>query len=156
MFKAYLSLGSNIEPKKKYLSKALKLLQQQGIQILQASSIYQTPPWGNTEQQSFLNMVIKISTILSPFDLLHQCQNIERQLGRVREVHWGPRTIDIDILLYEQVVYKSKELTLPHPYIHQRGFVLVPLQEISPQICINGKPVSYYLKDIDVSQIIKM
>lgn len=156
MFKAYLSLGSNIEPKLKYLSRALKLLQQQGIQILQASSIYQTPPWGNTNQQPFLNMVVKISTLLSPFDLLHQCQHIEKQLDRVREVHWGPRTIDIDILLYEEVIYNSEELTLPHPSMHQRGFVLVPLQEISPQIHINGRPLSYYLKDINVKEIKKI
>ncbi len=98
------------------------------------SSLYITAPWGKTDQEAFINQVIEIETELSPLDLLHVLQEIEIKLGRLRNEKWGPRIIDLDILLYGQETIKLKELTVPHPYMLERLFVLIPLQEIEPEL----------------------
>jgi 2-amino-4-hydroxy-6-hydroxymethyldihydropteridine pyrophosphokinase len=104
------------------------------IQITKASSLYETAPWGKTDQDEFINQVIEIDTELPPLELLHQLQDIEIKLGRQRHEQWGPRVIDLDVLLYGGEIIEMAELKVPHPYLTQRLFVLMPLQEIEPEL----------------------
>ncbi|GGA71071.1 2-amino-4-hydroxy-6-hydroxymethyldihydropteridine diphosphokinase [Ornithinibacillus halotolerans] len=137
MNKAYIALGTNIEPRIKYLKDAISILEEsQMIQIQSKSSIYETPPVGYTDQADFLNMVIELKTSLTSNQLLTLCQQIEGELGRKRVIRNGPRTIDLDILVYNQESKKTDELILPHPRMHQRGFVLIPLNEIAPDLAV--------------------
>jgi|SRR5690625_3548762 len=134
---SYISLGTNIEPKEEYINNAIKQLSEHNnITIKKKSSIYVTTPVGYINQADFLNMVIELNTSLSSEDLLHYCQSIESDLGRERSIRYGPRTIDLDILLYNQEVIKTDRLTIPHPRMHQRSFVLIPLKEIAPHLVI--------------------
>jgi len=130
----YLSLGSNIGDKVGFLQQAVKYLENDVFKIIRTSTLYETEPWGNKEQDWFINAVIEAKTKLSPTQLLHHCQQIEQELGRVREgvPRWGERTIDIDILFYGKEVINLPELTIPHPRMHQRAFVLVPMLELVP------------------------
>lgn len=131
---AYVALGTNIEPRNEYLTDALKLLEDhKKIAIDKKSSVYETAPVGYADQADFLNMVIEINTSLSSIELLDFCQGIEQQLGRKRGIRFGPRTIDLDILLYNQENSKMDRLITPHPRMHERAFVLIPLNEIAPQ-----------------------
>lgn len=133
--RVYLGLGSNIGDKSLYLQKAREMiadLPQTGI--LQVSSLYLTKAWGNTCQDDFINQVIAIRTSLKPLDLLQRLQEIEINMGRQRVEKWGARTIDIDILLYGDVVIHMEELIVPHPFMKQRLFVLVPLEEINGDV----------------------
>ncbi|WP_338752576.1 2-amino-4-hydroxy-6-hydroxymethyldihydropteridine diphosphokinase [Bacillus sp. FJAT-52991] len=137
--KAYLSLGTNLGDRIENLQAALTSLRnEEHITIERLSSIYETDPVGYTEQASFLNMAIKIRTSLSAEELLEKCLSIESQLGRIREIKWGPRTIDLDILLYNQDNIESEKLIVPHPRMHERAFVLIPLLEIDSTICFPG------------------
>lgn len=137
MNKAYIALGTNIEPREDYLEKATQLLQSNPtISLLQKSSIYETVPVGYKDQADFLNMVLEIQTSFSSEELLTVCQEIEQELGRKRIIRFGPRTIDLDILLFNQENKKTERLTIPHPRMHERGFVLVPLHEIAPTLDI--------------------
>ncbi len=130
--KSILLLGSNKGARDKYLSKAWKEIQLNGIEIHQWSSIYETKAWGKTDQGDFLNQTIGIKTTLSPLELLHTLQGIEKKLGRERKEKWGPRRIDIDILYYENLSLNVEELKIPHPGIAQRQFTLIPLSEMIP------------------------
>ena len=137
MNKAFIALGSNIHPRSLYLKRAIESLKKYDrIKLKKESSIYETEPIGVTDQDKFLNMVIEIDTSLGPIELLELCQTVEQSLNRKREVRWGPRTIDLDILLYNQENIISENLTIPHPRMHERAFVLIPLSEISPSIAI--------------------
>ncbi|GIO28129.1 2-amino-4-hydroxy-6-hydroxymethyldihydropteridine diphosphokinase [Ornithinibacillus bavariensis] len=137
MNKAYLALGTNIEPRLTYLDDAIRLLEgQDTIEIIKKSSIYETAPVGYTDQDDFLNMVLEIYTDLSADDLLTVCQHIEQELGRKRVIRFGPRTIDVDILLYNKESRHSERLIIPHPRMHERGFVLIPLHEIASNLQI--------------------
>ncbi len=137
MNSCYVALGSNISPRYSYLQQAiLALKQQKDIQIKSLSSIYETIPVGYTDQANFLNMVIEIETVLSPIKVLRICQAIEQDLGRKRVKRWGPRTIDLDILLYNQEQMETEQLIVPHPRIQERAFVMVPLHEINPNVLI--------------------
>jgi len=128
---AYIALGSNLGDRAETLRQALKKLNDQpGIRILRVSSVYETEPFGNVEQEAFLNMAIAIETSLSPEELLHTALAVERELGRVRTIRWGPRTIDIDLLLYGKSRISQEDLVIPHPGISQRAFVLVPLRDV--------------------------
>lgn len=133
---AFIGLGSNIEPREQYLQKALQLLEQhESITIVQQSSIYETEPVDYTDQAKFLNMVIEVNTTLSNLDLLSACQQIEKELGRAGEenrIEKGPRTIDLDILLFNNENRDLERLRIPHPRMHVRAFVLIPLNEIAP------------------------
>ena len=133
---AYLGLGSNSGDKVGFVRLATKMItESKDAVLIRSSSLYETEPWGNKNQEPFINAVIEIKTLLSPEDLLELCFKIEKKLGRNRENEekWGPRTADIDILLYDDLVMTTKELTIPHKYMHKRAFVLVPLLELIPK-----------------------
>lgn len=131
----YLSLGSNKGDRVGYVQQTSGLLSAiDGVKIVRTSSLYETQPWLEQETTWYVNAVIEIKTSLSPMDLLAACQRIEKQLGRNREVegHFGDRTIDIDILFYGNDVLNEKDLQIPHRFLHQRAFVLVPMLELNP------------------------
>ncbi len=132
---AFLGLGSNIGDRAGNLDSALKLLSEaDGIQVLKVSSYHETAPVGYIEQPDFINAVVKICTDLGPKRLLDTCMQIEKKLKRSRDIKWGPRTIDIDILLIGDLILCDKDLTIPHPFMHEREFVLKPLCEISSDV----------------------
>lgn len=134
---AYIALGSNISRREAYLSAALNWLDEHdSIEVIKKSAVYETAPVGYIEQNDFLNMAVKIHTSLSAVELLDYCQAIENELGRKRVVKWGPRTIDLDILLYNHENMKAERLTIPHPHMHERAFVIVPLAEVAPNMII--------------------
>jgi len=131
----YLSLGSNVGDREEYIEQAVFLLgKTKGIEIVKRSADYESQPEGNTEQPLFINAVVGINTKLSPHKLLEIIQETEEALGREREVEWGPRPIDIDILFYQDQVVSDDKLQIPHPLLHERIFVLKPLSEIAPQL----------------------
>ncbi|REJ06861.1 2-amino-4-hydroxy-6-hydroxymethyldihydropteridine diphosphokinase [Halobacillus trueperi] len=131
---AYIALGSNISPREAFLKDAISLLvEHEDITVRKKSAVYETAPVGYTEQNDFLNMAIQVETDLSPPLLLEYCQGIEQELGRKRVIKWGPRTIDLDILLYNQDDMKTEQLTIPHPHMHERAFVMVPLADLNAQ-----------------------
>ncbi|NPV53657.1 MAG: 2-amino-4-hydroxy-6-hydroxymethyldihydropteridine diphosphokinase [Firmicutes bacterium] len=130
---AYLGLGSNLGDREANLRRALQLLVEgPGVTLLKVSPLYETDPVGYTEQGPFLNAVVEIETTLDPHQLLARALHVEDALGRVRPVRWGPRTVDIDILLYGNRTIRDKDLEIPHPRMWQRGFVLVPLADLNP------------------------
>ncbi|MBM7555152.1 2-amino-4-hydroxy-6-hydroxymethyldihydropteridine diphosphokinase [Thalassobacillus pellis] len=140
MNEVYIALGSNISPRAHYLANAIERLAiHPDIQVIKQSAVYETVPVGLKEQSDFLNMVIKAVTDLGAEELLSVCQEIERNLGREREIKWGPRTIDLDILLYNQENIVTERLIVPHPAMHERAFVLVPLAEIASGAIIPTK-----------------
>ena len=135
MNKSYLSLGSNMGDRVGMLRQAVRLLKEHpAIEVMNISSLYETAPVGFTEQDAFLNMVVQLQTDLTAYELLEICQNIEQTLDRKREIRWGPRTIDLDILLYNQDKFETENLVIPHPRMHERAFVLVPLLELDPEL----------------------
>lgn len=132
MSQIYLCLSTNLGDRLQNLNNAIQALQNKEIQILQSSQIYETEPWGLTDQPWFLNQCIQISTTLNPYQLLNTINQIEADLGRIRHQKWAERTIDIDILYYQNQIIKTEKLTIPHPEIKNRQFVLQPLTEIAP------------------------
>ncbi len=143
----YIAFGSNIGNRIQNITKAIDLLDStEGITVIKISSIYETDPIGYIKQDSFLNGVLAIETSLAPLELLEVLQHIEKQLKRERLIHWGPRTIDLDILLYNQTMIKEERLTIPHPRMLERAFVLVPLLEIESDIMMpDGEKARDYL-----------
>ncbi|WP_186673382.1 2-amino-4-hydroxy-6-hydroxymethyldihydropteridine diphosphokinase [Sporosarcina sp. BP05] len=130
---AYLSIGSNIGDRLYHLTEAVRALHSHdGIIVTSVSSIYETAPVGFTDQADFLNMVVCVETALTAQVLLEECQKVEHGLGRVRDVRWGPRTADLDILLYNSESIETENLIVPHPRMYERAFVLIPLLEIAP------------------------
>lgn len=133
---AYLSIGTNIGEREKNLQDAVRMLiAHEAITVTAVSSIYETAAVGFTEQADFLNIALRLETSLSAQELLLVCQQVENDLGRVREFRWGPRIIDLDILLYNNETYDTETLIVPHPRMYERAFVLVPLKEIMPEKC---------------------
>ena len=130
----YLALGSNIGDRETNLCAAIQSISAAGIPVLRESPIYETEPVGLTDQRWFLNMVVEAETALFPMQLLTRTGKIERALGRVRTVANGPRTIDIDILLYGNAVIRTPRLEIPHPRMHERRFVLAPLADLAPAL----------------------
>ena len=140
-----LGLGSNIGNCEENIMNAIILLSKSPcIDIVQVSSLYKSEPVGYTQQPSFINAVVSIRTELPPIKLLDVCLLIEKKMGRVRDIRWGPRIIDIDMLTYDNIVCNLERLVLPHPYLHERSFVLVPFIEIAGNISINGR----YIMDL--------
>lgn len=131
---AYIALGTNLGDKEKNLKQALLFLMQQGIEVIKVSSFMLTEPYGVLDQPKFLNAVCEVNTYLEPCALLRTLLAIEQAMGRVRLRRWGERNIDLDLLLYENVIMNTPSLRLPHPDMQNRDFVLLPLAEISPQL----------------------
>jgi 2-amino-4-hydroxy-6-hydroxymethyldihydropteridine diphosphokinase len=129
--KVFLGLGSNLGNRSENLLMAQKLIEDKVGKTLSKSSIYETAAWGITEQNAFLNQVLEIETIFSPNAVLHLVLKIEKDMGRIREIKWGERSIDIDVLYYNNEIISTENLTVPHPFIQERKFVLVPLCEIA-------------------------
>ena len=142
-----IGLGSNIGDRERNIKEALvNLGKNPAISVKAESSLYETKPFGYVDQPDFLNAVAVIDTSLSPLELLDVCQAVEGQLGRKREIRWGPRTIDIDILIYNDYSCQTPMLTLPHPGLQERLFVLVPLAELLPDVPLyKGKTASELL-----------
>ena len=143
---AYIGLGSNLKGPREQIKKALRVLSEtQDITLLSVSSFYQSRPLLDMPGPNYLNLVCKIETELSAYDLLDFCQEIEENQYRVREIKWGSRTIDLDILLYGEQIFATKRLTIPHPEMIIRAFVLLPLFEIEPELKL---PLLCPLKDL--------
>ena len=130
---AHIALGSNLGDKEAILRRALELLDERGVEVVKVSTFICTEPYGVTDQPQFLNAVCQVRTSLEPLALLHTLLGIEQEMGRVRLRHWGERNIDLDLLLYEDVVMDTPELKLPHPDMQNRDFVLLPLAEIASE-----------------------
>ena len=143
-----LALGTNIEPREQYLKDALAKIVDNNLKIILESSVYETPAWGGVADQNFLNMCIEVETSLGAYELLDTIQKIELELGRVRKEHWGNRTIDIDIITFDDLVFNDDRLIVPHKYIHDRNFVLAPLVEMYGTIEIAGKNIKESLEKI--------
>ncbi|MCM3791120.1 2-amino-4-hydroxy-6-hydroxymethyldihydropteridine diphosphokinase [Domibacillus indicus] len=156
---AYLSLGTNMGNREEQLREAVRQLEEQkSLQLMAVSSIYETDPVGFTDQPSFFNIVVKLKTSMTPDELLAACQEIENKLGRERIVRWGPRTIDLDILLYNHDNIKSDSLIIPHPRMTERAFVLIPLAEIDTAITLPGTslPLEHYVKNVQGKEGVKL
>ena len=141
-----LALGTNIEPREQYLKNALARIEENNLKIILESSVYETPAWGGVADQNFLNMCIEVETELEAYELLDTIQKIELELGRVRKEHWGNRTIDIDIITFNDLIYNDERLIVPHKYIHDRNFVLAPLVEMYGSIEVAGKNIKESLE----------
>lgn len=140
--KVFLALGSNMGNREDNLTKAVSAVSgTEETRLLKVSNIYETKPVGFTEQDDFLNMAALIETGLSPLKLLDKLQEVETAMGRVREVRWGPRTVDIDILLYDDIKMNAQRLTIPHPRMFERAFVMVPLRDLDPDLKIDDRSI---------------
>lgn len=157
MFNVFVGVGSNLGNRTENCIAALESLSNFTV-IKTVSSFYETQPDGNEDQPKFINAVAKVTTLLSPLHLLNSLKSIENQMGRERTERWGPRIIDLDILLYEDFVLESQELTIPHKNLHRRRFVLEPLCEIEPWLEHPGlkKTVSVLLKGLDDNREVKV
>jgi 2-amino-4-hydroxy-6-hydroxymethyldihydropteridine diphosphokinase len=157
--RVYIGIGSNIQDRTGYLKGAMELLGESNwIEVINYSSIYETDPVGFTEQDPFLNMIVEITTSLSAPEVLEIIQGIEKSAGRKREIKWGPRTLDLDILLFNQQNIETEELIVPHPRMCDRAFVIIPLMELNKGLMIQGKSIiEIYngLKDRDGVQVWK-
>ncbi|WP_342527513.1 2-amino-4-hydroxy-6-hydroxymethyldihydropteridine diphosphokinase [Chryseomicrobium sp. FSL W7-1435] len=144
MNRAYLSIGSNIGDRYQYLQEAVRSLSAvPSITVIKLSKVYETDPVGYTDQAAFLNIAVELGTSLSPHDLLAVCQNIEQELGRKRIIRWGPRTVDLDILLYNDENIESDDLVIPHPRMEERAFVVIPLASISSDAALLQKAAEF-------------
>lgn len=156
MAEAYLALGANLGDPFAALADARRQLTQSQVAITNASGLYRTPPFGPVAQASFINQCLSVETILEPHALLDLCLDIEHRMGRQRAERWGPRRIDIDLLAYGDRVIADDRLTLPHPGILHRAFVLVPLVEIAPALEIAGTAIADALARLDQSGIVQI
>lgn len=130
--KAYVALGSNMGEKEMYIKTAIKeIIEHPLCKDIKVSELIKTEPYGVTNQDEFLNGVLELKTLLNPEELLEFLQLLEMKAERVRTIHWGPRTLDLDIILYDDIIYDSENLTIPHPDMHNRDFVLLPLAELA-------------------------
>jgi 2-amino-4-hydroxy-6-hydroxymethyldihydropteridine diphosphokinase len=150
---AYLSLGSNIGKRKESILKAYEILESNGIRIINQSSFYETAPVGVEEQSDFINSVIQIETSLGVYELLEKCHLVEKVLKRKRVIRWGPRTIDVDILLFNDLILNEPDLIIPHKEIKNRAFVLIPLAEIDDSIMISGDGIQQLLEQLDTTGV---
>ena len=150
----YLALGSNLGDRHANLQAAISALPPV-VRVVAESPVYETPPWGFTDQPAFLNMVLKGATSLAPLPLLRRLKHLETELGRLPSVRWGPRLIDMDILFYDELILEAPTLTLPHPRLHERAFVLVPLADLAPDLIhpVLGKSIRELLMSVDTTEV---
>lgn len=156
---AWIGLGSNLGNPLRKVDEALERIESHpDVTRLRCSSFYRTPPWGDTDQGDFINAVVEIETGLLPLALLRQLQAIENQMGRQRDQRrWGPRVIDLDLLLYGNRLIQSENLQIPHPRLHERAFVLVPLGELDDTLTIPGHgKVRELLATLDLTDIVRV
>jgi 2-amino-4-hydroxy-6-hydroxymethyldihydropteridine diphosphokinase len=156
MAEAFVAFGGNVGDARATLRRAVeRFCDGAEVRLLARSSDYRTPPWGVTDQAPFVNLCIRVATELLPHDLLARALDVERALGRdrAREQRWGPRPVDIDLLAYDDVTLDDPDLTLPHPRLLERAFVLVPLAEIAPDRRIRGIRIADALAGLDTSGI---
>ena len=153
----YLALGSNLDDRAANLKQAVAALTPQ-LDVKAKSKVYETPPWGYLDQPKFLNQVVKAKTYLEPEPLLKHLKRLEVALGRKESVPNGPRLIDLDILFFDDLVFKSPSLVIPHPRLHERAFVLVPLMDIDPELVhpVNRKSVREMLAECNQEGIEKV
>lgn len=148
---AALCLGGNTGDVAQAFADALRALDAGGAAVERRSSVWRTPPWGKTDQPDFRNIAVIVRTQLAPRALLDLCLAIEQQAGRVRLERWGPRNLDIDILTYGDLALEEPGLTIPHPRLLERAFVLAPLAEIAPDMVVSGVKVADALQTIDMT-----
>jgi 2-amino-4-hydroxy-6-hydroxymethyldihydropteridine diphosphokinase len=150
-----IALGGNVGDVRSTFARAVAMLCDDAVRLTARSSDYRTPPWGVTDQPPFVNAVIAVSSLLAPHDLLARALTVERALGRDRdhELRWGPRTIDIDLLAYDDLALHDPDLTLPHPRLFERAFVLMPLAEIAPDRLIGGVRIRDALARVETGGI---
>jgi len=154
---AFISLGSNIGSRKEYIDNAIDLINNSAeVRVLKKSSYYETKPVGYKEQDLFINVCIMVETSLLPMKLLVKFQEIEKKLKSNKLFRWGPRTIDIDILLYGDAEIDNAVLKLPHPRMTERQFVLIPLKEIEPDLLIKGRTIDDYLSKLENQGVRKL
>lgn len=154
--RVFLGLGGNIGDSASAMAAALRILDDDvGTKVVAVSSLYRTPPWGKTDQPDFLNAVAEVATAHPPRALLALCLDAERELKRVRRERWGPRAIDIDILLFGEHAVHEAGLDIPHPRMFERAFVLAPLAEIAPDLELDGKSVAERLAAVDGTGIVR-
>lgn len=152
MSEAVLSLGANLGDRAATLRTALAALRDDGL--VARSALYETPPWGPVEQPPFLNAVVVVRGRRDPAGWLARAHELEQAAGRTREVRWGPRTLDVDVIVYDDLVSSDPSLTLPHPRAHERGFVLVPWAEIAPEAALPGHGrIAKLLETVDTSDV---
>jgi 2-amino-4-hydroxy-6-hydroxymethyldihydropteridine diphosphokinase len=155
----YLGLGSNAGDRAENLRRAISLIARApGISILRQSQFYETPPWGDADQDAFLNAALEIATTLDPAALLSLLKTTEQQIGRRPTRRWGPRIIDIDILLFDDEAIATPELEIPHARLRERAFALVPLLELAPELRdpVTGVPYKHYLESVPEKNSIKV
>jgi 2-amino-4-hydroxy-6-hydroxymethyldihydropteridine diphosphokinase len=150
----YIALGTNMGDRLDNLQAALRSLPT-AVTVTDESPVYETPPWGYEDQPAFLNMVVKGETSLEPEALLTYLKQLEAKLGRESNFRWGPRLIDLDILFYDDLVLDTPPLVIPHPRLHERAFVLVPLADVAPQFVhpVFQQEVNKFLSEIDTQGI---
>ncbi|GIL00811.1 MAG: 2-amino-4-hydroxy-6-hydroxymethyldihydropteridine diphosphokinase [Alphaproteobacteria bacterium] len=155
--RAWLGLGGNVGDVAAAMVAALERLDADpGIEVVAVSALYRTPPWGVTDQPDFLNACAELRTTLAPERLLAVCLDTERALKRVRDRRWGPRTIDLDVLVVEAVTVQTPTMTLPHPRMLDRPFVLLPLAELAPDLLVGGRAVRQWLAETDTGGIVRV
>ncbi|WP_342318417.1 2-amino-4-hydroxy-6-hydroxymethyldihydropteridine diphosphokinase [Corynebacterium mayonis] len=137
--RAVLSVGSNMDDSRAHLARVVDNFRSE---LIAHSSLYATAPWGGVRQPDFLNQTLIVEVDATPKELLARCQRLEKEANRVREVRWGPRTLDVDIITIDGMQSQDPQLTLPHPRAHERAFVLIPWLEIEPEATLGGKPVA--------------
>lgn len=153
----FIGLGSNLNDPIEQLDQAVTALQgAHGISLLAVSGYYETAPMGGPEQPHFVNAVVECSTDLTPLVLLQRLQAIENRQGRTRTEHWGPRTLDLDLLLYGDEEIATETLTVPHPRLTERAFVLVPLADLAPDLIVSGRPLTSWLEAVSDQAIIAL
>jgi len=153
---AYLALGSNVGDRLEQMHSAVQLLADEGVELVAASPVYENRAVGMGDADPFLNAVIEIQTESNPTKLLGVCLDVEQQLGRVRKSTWAPRTMDIDLLIYETIEINTDRLRLPHPRITERDFVLKPLADVAPDYVLYGKTIREWLNQLPSVELKKI
>lgn len=156
MARAAIALGSNVGDKRGNVARAIELLERDGARVVRRSADFRTEPWGPVEQDWFVNACVIVETELSPEELLSLCRRIEAELGRKRDMRWGPRTIDVDILTYDNLTIDTPELVVPHPRMFERAFVLVPLLDADPEAVVGGQRIADLVRAVGREGLVRL